>query len=323
MHLDVPFSSPAVDAVAELKWHPLPFRQIRDMLGLDDRNGRPVRDLPHLDPTAERGALRRARCPLAVFRHGCVLVESAGVSVLTDPLMAYAHEGAVERFTFHDLPETIDCLLVSHAHQDHTMLETLLQLRHRTQLIAVPRGGGGGLQDPRQARTGTGGVPEGDRGAGARRDGPRPLVVRAHAIHGRARRPRHPSQDDLCGRGRRTPLFFGADTCNVEPLVYQHVYDAVGRIDTVFLSMECDGAPLSWLYGPLVMAPKTADSRRMEESRRLSGSNAQRAIDVVRTLGGERAFVYSMGQEPWPKYLLSLEYEPDSVPIVESDKLIA
>lgn len=324
VHVDVPFSSPTVDIVARLKWRPLPFTDVRDMLELDDRSAAQFSAFLTPTPPPRGHPYDGPGVRWRYFGHGCVLVEAGGVSVLTDPLMAYAHNGAVERFTFHDLPDAIDCLLISHAHQDHTMLETLLQLRHRTRLIAVPRSSGGALQDPSLKllleQVGFRNVievqelDEIDLGS---------LVVRAVPFMG--------EHADLDIRGKTTyvveagrhRIFFGADTCNVEPLLYQHVRDVIGKVDTVFLGMECDGAPLNWLYGPLVMAPKTPESRRMEESRRLSGSDAQRAIDLVRTLGGERAFVYSMGQEPWLKYLLSLEYEPDSLPIVESDRLIA
>jgi hypothetical protein len=83
--------------------------------------------------------------------------------------------------------------------------------------------------------------------------------------------------------------------------------------------MECDGAPLSWLYGPLL-------SRRMEraqdESRRLSGSNYAQAIEIVNMLKCKEVFVYAMGQEPWLNHVMSLKYMPESNPIVQSNKLI-
>jgi len=47
-------------------------------------------------------------------------------------------------------------------------------------------------------------------------------------------------------------LFFAADSCNIEPKLYEHVRDEIGDAGALVLGMECDGAPLSWLYGPLL-----------------------------------------------------------------------
>jgi L-ascorbate metabolism protein UlaG (beta-lactamase superfamily) len=323
LHLDVPFDSPAVDALARLKWEPRPLGEIADELGLDDEAAATMAGLLTEDAPPPRPAYDGQAMRWRYFGHACVLVEAGGVAVLTDPLVAYAHGGPVARYTFHDLPDVIDCVLITHGHQDHTMLETLLQLRHRVRAVAVPRSGGGSLQDPSLKlileHAGFSNVVEVqeldviDLG---------PLVVRAMPFVGE-----HADLDIRAkttylveGGGKR--LFFGADTCNVEPLFYEHAREVAGDVDTVFLGMECDGAPLHWLYGPLVMAPRTAESRRMEQSRRLNGSDCARAADLVRALRGQQAFVYSMGQEPWLKYLLSLDYRSDSIPIVESDKLI-
>lgn len=324
LHLDVPFAAPEVDAIAALKWRPRPFGEIVEALGLDrdqaDRLAPMLTEAPPPPGRAYDGPGARWR----YFGHACVLVEAGGVSVLTDPLIAYDHGGAVPRYTFHDLPERIDCVLVTHAHQDHTMLETLLQLRHRVATVAVPRSGGGALQDPSLKllleRIGFRHVVEVqeldeiDLGA---------IVVRAMPFQG--------EHADLDVRAKSTylveaggrRLFFGADTRAIEPLAYERAREVVGDVDTVFLGMECDGAPLAWLYGPLMMAPRSSDSWRMEQSRTLSASDCDKAVELVRALRARQAFVYSMGQEPWLKYLLSLDYEPDSLPIVESDRFLA
>jgi len=93
----------------------------------------------------------------------------------------------------------------------------------------------------------------------------------------------------------------------------------VGQIDALFLGMECDGAPLTWLYGPLLT---TSIERRMDESRRLAGSNFEQAIDIVRQFDSKSVFVYAMGQEPWLTHIMSLKYTDQSRPIIESNRLI-
>ena len=90
-------------------------------------------------------------------------------------------------------------------------------------------------------------------------------------------------------------------------------------MDAVFLGMECDGAPLSWLYGPLLTKKI---ERAMDESRRLAGSDFEQAIDLVRRFKSKSTYVYAMGQEPWLGYIMSLKYTDQSRPIVESNRLI-
>jgi hypothetical protein len=83
--------------------------------------------------------------------------------------------------------------------------------------------------------------------------------------------------------------------------------------------MECDGAPLTWLYGPLLTK---SIERAMDESRRLAGSNFEQAFGMVRQFNCKSTFVYAMGQEPWLGYIMSLKYADESRPIIESNKLI-
>jgi L-ascorbate metabolism protein UlaG (beta-lactamase superfamily) len=118
--------------------------------------------------------------------------------------------------------------------------------------------------------------------------------------------------------GKRS-LLFAADSCNVEPRLYDHLYHEVGDVDAIFLGMECDGAPLSWLYGPLLTKKI---ERAMDESRRLAGSNFDQAFDIVRRFNSKETYVYAMGQEPWLGHIMSLKYTEQSRPIIESNRLI-
>jgi L-ascorbate metabolism protein UlaG (beta-lactamase superfamily) len=118
----------------------------------------------------------------------------------------------------------------------------------------------------------------------------------------------------------RYSLLFAADSCNIEPRLYQHLHREFGDMDALFLGMECDGAPLSWLYGPLLTQ---SIERAMDESRRLSGSNFEQGIDIIDTFNCREAYVYAMGQEPWLNYIMSIKYTEQSRPIVESNRLIA
>jgi len=101
--------------------------------------------------------------------------------------------------------------------------------------------------------------------------------------------------------------------------LYEHIHREVGDADALFLGMECDGAPLTWLYGPLITA---RTERAMDESRRLSGSNFEQGRSIVEVFNCKEVYVYAMGQEPWLNYITSIKYTAESRPIVESDKLV-
>jgi L-ascorbate metabolism protein UlaG (beta-lactamase superfamily) len=238
-----------------------------------------------------------------------------------DPALSYSYDNGIERYTYEDLPETIDYVLITHSHQDHVMFETLLQLRHKIKNIIVPRAHGGSLEDPSTKRVlenigfrnvfeidemETIDVPEGSITGlpffGEHCD----LNIGTKAAH-------------LIKLKNRTFLL-AADSNNIEPELYRHLFELVGGIEVLFLGMECDGAPMSWLYGPLLSKPL---DRKMDQSRRFSGSNYEKGMQIVDCFNCEEVYVYALGQEPWLTYALSLKYTDESNPIIDSNKLIA
>ena len=110
-----------------------------------------------------------------------------------------------------------------------------------------------------------------------------------------------------------------ADSNDIEPKLYEHIHAEIGDVDALFVGMECDGAPMTWLYGPLMTK---SIERAMDESRRLSGSNFDQAMDIVQRFNCKSVHVYAMGQEPWLGYIMSLRYTEQSRPIIESNRLI-
>jgi L-ascorbate metabolism protein UlaG (beta-lactamase superfamily) len=211
-------------------------------------------------------------------------------------------------------------VLITHNHQDHILFETLLQIRHKVKNIIVPNSSGGALQDPsiklalqnagfknvfemeefEEIQTPSGSI-TGLPFLGEHAD----LNVQSKLAY-------------LIKVGRHK-LMFAADSCNIEPKLYEHVFNEIGKVDALFLGMECDGAPLSWLYGPLLTRKI---ERGMDESRRLAGSNYAQAIDIVDRFECGEAYVYAMGQEPWLNHVMSIKYTDESRPITESNKLI-
>jgi len=117
-------------------------------------------------------------------------------------------------------------------------------------------------------------------------------------------------------------FLFLADSDALDARMYQRIAQHIScrKVDALFLGMECDGAPLTWLYGPLLSRPI---SRRDDESRRLSGANFSRARQIIEQFECERVFVYAMGLEPWLRYVMGVELTADSIQLTESDRLIA
>ena len=50
---------------------------------------------------------------------------------LFDPVLSYTYESEIARYTYADLPDHIDYVVITHNHQDHILLETLLQFLRR------------------------------------------------------------------------------------------------------------------------------------------------------------------------------------------------
>jgi L-ascorbate metabolism protein UlaG (beta-lactamase superfamily) len=319
-HLRTPFSDPMLDDLFRLKSSPRPWGEIREMLNVPESSQPLVRSF--LTPTPPR-PYRPYQGPGARWRyfgHACILLEMRGCNLMFDPVLSYTYESNISRYTYQDLPDSIDYLVITHNHQDHVLFETLLQIRHKVKNIIVPSNSGGALQDPSMKlilqNIGCRNVIElseletleWEQGSitalpflGEHSD----LNVRSKAA--------------FLIRVGNSALLFAADSCNLEPRLYEHLHAEVGDVDAVFLGMECDGAPLTWLYGPLLTK---SIERAMDESRRLAGSNFEQAIDLVRRFNSKSTYVYAMGQEPWLGYIMSLKYTDQSRPIIESDRLI-
>ena len=79
------------------------------------------------------------------FGHACVLLQTKDCNILLDPFISYAYDNDLKRFSFIDLPDNIDLVCITHSHQDHFHLETLLHIRHKVKLIIVPQNAVGSI----------------------------------------------------------------------------------------------------------------------------------------------------------------------------------
>jgi L-ascorbate metabolism protein UlaG (beta-lactamase superfamily) len=316
----IPFASEKLDALYALRRNPAPIGAVRDLIGCSNGREELLRTLLTDEPPRPYAAYTGPGARWRYFGHACILLECGGVSVLLDPVLSYAYEADISRYTYDDLPETIDFVLITHNHQDHILFETLLQLRRRIRNVVVPRNLAGVLEDPSLKlmlkHCGFENVIEiGDMEE--LREGP--VSVTAIPFLGEHADLNIASKAAYVVRLHGHSLLFAADSCNVDAAVYEHVHAVVGDVEVLFLGMECDGAPLSWIYGPLLTRKL---ERKMDHSRRLAGSNFERGIRMVEQFGCKEVYVYAMGQEPWLNHVMRVKYTDESGPIVQSNQLL-
>jgi len=320
VRLNLPFASDQLDALFRMKHTPSPFESIREELNLNDEDAQRFRSFLTTEKPRPYAKYQGPGARWRYFGHACILLETAGVSVLLDPVLSYTYESDISRYTYEDLPPVIDYVLITHNHQDHILFETLLQLRHRIRNIVVPRNGGGSLQDPSLRLL-------------LKQCGFRNIIELAEMEEIPFERgslmslPFMGEHGDLNVQTKAAwrleanghTLLFAADSCNICPQLYEHVHREIGDIDVLFVGMECNGAPMSWIYGPLLTQ---RIDRQKDHSRRLAGSDYDRARALVDQFGCKEVYVYAMGQEPWLNYVMSVKYTETSKPIVHSNRLI-
>ncbi len=319
-HLRAPFDDEIVDELFRLKSEPRRWDEIKGLLKAPEKSEPLVRSFLTPEPPPQYSPYRGRNARWRYFGHACILLETESVNILFDPMLSYSYESPVSRYTFADLPDSIDYVIITHNHQDHVLFETLLQIRHKVKNLVVPSSSNGLLQDPSMKlifqQTGFKNVIELNDLESIEWEGG---SITAMPFLGEHCDLNIRSKSAYVVRVKDSALLFAADSCNIEPRLYEHLHDQIGDVDTLFLGMECDGAPLTWLYGPLLT--RTIE-RAMDDSRRLAGSNFEQAFDLVRRFNCKSVYVYAMGQEPWLGYIMSLQYTDQSRPIVESNRLI-
>lgn len=322
LRLNIPLKSKKIDALFKTADQPKPYGELKALFEISSEQEHLFKSLftkkepKRYQKYGEQGVLTR------YFGHACVLVETKNTSILVDPVISYGYESDLSRYTYEDLPEKIDYVLITHNHQDHVLFETLLRIRHKVKNVIVPKSNGGGLQDPSLKlmfqKLGFESVLEiGEMET---------LEFADCAISGIPFLGEHSDLDvrsKICHMVQfkdNFKMIFAADSCNIEPRLYERVRDVYGKVDIVFLGMECDGAPLSWLYGPIM---PTKLERDKDQTRRLAGSDFQESRALIDIFEPSTVFVYAMGMEPWLKYISSIKYTEESKPIIESNKTIA
>lgn len=323
VYLKVPFSDERLDSLFRMKYEPADLQDIEKLFSIPDNKKDLFKSFFTEKPPTKKtdNNFEGEGVRVRYLGHACVLVESKDTSILFDPAISYPIENDIPRYTFEDLPDKIDYAVVTHNHTDHLMFETLLQLRHKIRHVVFPGNHKGSLADPSikliLENTGFKSLIElNEFETHTFKDG----QIMGLPFLGEHCDLNVHSKLSYFVNLKGNKLIFAADSNNLDEAMYDHIFDITGPIDMLFLGMECEGAPLTWIYGPLLTNPI---SREVDRSRTLSGSDFNKAWSIVKSLKCKHAYVYAMGQEPWLNYVMALAYAPDSIQMTESDKFVA
>lgn len=320
LRLNIPFANKGLDELFKMKKAPQTLAYIKESLNVEIDNTELFESFFTQEKPREYEEYVGDNMRIRYFGHACILVETGGVSFLFDPVLSYTYESDISRYTYEDLPEKIDYVLITHSHHDHVLVETMLQIRHKVDNIIVGANVKGTIQDPSLKilleNLGFDNVKELEEFEELKFPGGKitgiPFLGEHHDLF---------IQSKLCYLidYNDSSILSVADSCNIEPRLYEKVQELYGEVDVLFLGMECDGAPSSWVYGPLF--PETPD-RDKDYSRRGRGCNYSEGIGLVDIFKPKEVYVYAMGEEPWIRHILDVAYTEESNPIIESNKLI-
>lgn len=321
MSFSMPFSDQRIDALAATRSCPGSFAHLARLFEVSEAQLPTFRSFFTTAAPTSTGAERYEGEGLRMryFGHACVLFQSARTSVLFDPFLSM-EPGTDGRLSINDLPDFIDYVVITHSHQDHFSIEMLIQLRHRIGRVVVPANNSGNITDPSMKlnllELGFANIDVLDVMDSMAI--PNGTILSLPFTGEHADLSIYSKQAIALSLEGRKFIFLIDSDCR-DPMLYQKVMRKIGAVDALFIGMECHGAPLNWLYEPILGKPV---NRRNNESRRLSGADNERAWRILDEIKAPEVFVYAMGQEPWMKYVMGLQYEPDSVQLTESSKFL-
>ncbi len=319
--LTLPFSSCVVDKLAKSRITP-----ISDLKKLAEECNIKVSDMDLFKLFFEESK-DVSRCKynhnkmeqIRYYGHACVEINSHKTTVMIDPLLSYdIPSNNDERLTFHDLPAYLDAIIITHLHLDHFCIETLLQIRHKVGVVIIPATNGGTCIDPSAkcillalgfknvvALEALEEYTVGD------------IVITAFPFQGEHGCLDITSKSTFKINTPQNSFLFMADMRTKNKSLLDKVAKRLGKIDTLFLGMECEGAPVSWVYGCLL---DQKIERKHDQERRLNGSDAELAYQIVTTFKPSKVRVYALGREPWLSHIMKVDISDDSIVQSEINK---
>jgi L-ascorbate metabolism protein UlaG (beta-lactamase superfamily) len=288
LELSLPFHHPGLQELVKARIQPTNAARLREALELNDAQAVGLNALLDARPSVATDRHIDARGRIRYFGHACLVLQTPRAAIVTDPFISTDNKPG-DRYTLDDLPDHIDLVLITHGHQDHLVLETLLQLRGRVGAVVVPRSCGGNLCDPSMRlylrHLGLPVVEVDDFDEVAFPGG---KVVATPFLGEHA---------ELDIRGKSTywvelagaSVFVGADSSGIDPVVYRYVRAHLGRVNLAFLGM---------------------------------GSNAAQACAMVTELGADEAYVYAMGEESWQGHVMAATHNKNSNQLTQIDEFL-
>lgn len=321
LQLAMDFNDPVLEAIFRSRDVPLDDQQFKELTeSINGVGGLALNDLFTEDMPKNIHEPVKNGVRISYTGHAGFLIETQSLSILIDPVIASRGEDySDEVISFSQLPAKIDYVCITHNHQDHNCLETLLQLRHKIGSLLLPKNNGGTLADPSMKlllrQFGFEVSEYEDLDEVSILDG-KIVAIPFLGEHGDLNiRSKTGWYVELLGR----KLYFGADSSNPDKKLYERLGERYSDIDVLAIGMECVGAPYTWVYGALYTR---AVSKSVKESRRLNGSDSIQAIPMVEAFGAKQVFIYALGMEPWYKYFMGIEYDDDSKQVIESKKML-
>lgn len=121
--LAIPFSDEAIDCLFRAKGTATQLDSLMEMCRVPNEDRALFSTFFSEEPPKRYVPYTGAGIRWRYFGHACILVETEDVSILFDPVLSYTYEASVSRYTYEDLPEHIDYVVITHNHQDHVLLE--------------------------------------------------------------------------------------------------------------------------------------------------------------------------------------------------------
>lgn len=300
--LRVPFDDARMDRIFSLDLEPRPRGEVMELFGLKSNMGPGLAQLFTDQPIRKPEPWTGARPRIRYLGHAGVLVEWRGIAILVDPLIPSGSAGE-PRYSFSDLPARIDYVLITHGHDDHYELSSLLRLRHRVGCLLVPRATGllwdYSLKSMSQ-RIGFEHIVEFDAFESLTPCLDMEFVsVPFHGEHGEL----FSAKTCWLVRAGTERMLFAADSNTFDARTYESVRSITGDIQTVFIGTCCSGQSVE-KYSPLLFGwfergQQTVALEEKFRTRLTDGADAAGAWSVVQALGAKRVYIYALGWEPW------------------------